>query len=441
MEAERTAPEIETRTIRKVRRRLVPFLMLLYFIAYLDRTNIGMASTTMNADVGLTPWAYGFGLGIFFLGYCLFEVPSNMVLEKVGARRWIARIMLTWGIISGLFALTSGPWSFGILRFLLGVAEAGFFPGVIFYLSFWFPARYRAGIIGMFMAAVPISSAIGNPISGAIMEMDGLFGLHGWQWLFIVEAVPAVILSGVVLNYLTDRPEEADWLEEDEREWLVAEMKKEAEGKVSSHGLAAVFKALSDPRILSLAVIYFGTSAGLYTLSNWAPGLVRSDYGLSPLQIGIILALPPLATIFAMIYWGGHSDRMNERNWHVFIPCAAAAIGLVVAANASSLILLVAALIVVNMGIGSAKPPIWAIPPTFLTGTSAAVGIAAINSIGNLGGGGVAGSIMIGWLKETTGSHEAGFYMVAALLALSAALILLMPKYKSVTQNQRVTST
>jgi len=351
-----------------------------------------------------------------------------MILEKVGARRWIARIMLTWGIISACFALTSGPYSFGALRFLLGVAEAGFFPGVIFYLGLWFPARYRAGIIGMFMAAVPISQSIGTPISGFIMELDGFLGLHGWQWLFVIEAAPAILLSYVVLVYLTDRPEEADWLEDDEREWLISEMSKEAEGKTSSHGLMAIFKALTDPRILSLAIIYFGTSAGLYTLSNWAPGLIKESYGLASWQIGVILMLPPTATIFAMIYWGRHSDQTGDRRWHVFIPCVAGAIGLIVAANATSLVMLVLALIVVNMGIGSAKPPIWAIPTTFLTGTSAAVGIAAINSIGNLGGGGVAGSIMIGWLKQQTGSHEAGFYMVAALLAVSAILVLLVTR-------------
>jgi ACS family tartrate transporter-like MFS transporter len=411
--------------MRQVTLRIVPFLMLLYFIAYLDRVNVGFAKLTMNADIGLSDAAYGFGAGIFFLGYFLFEVPSNLILHKVGARRWIARIMLSWGIVSACMALATGPVSFAILRFLLGVAEAGFFPGVILYLSYWFPSRHRARIVALFMAAVPISVAIGSPISGLLLRLDGLLGLHGWQWLFIIEAAPAILLSVVVLRFLTDRPEEAEWLNAESRQWLSAEMKKEAESKPAGHGPMEVLKALVNPRILSLAVIYFGTSAGLYTLGIWAPDMISAQ-GIDPVTTGFINAIPPIAAVVFMILWARNSDRTGERNWHVFFACAVAAAGLAMAAFAHSILSVVVALMVVNIGISSAKPPLWAIPTTFLTGASAAAGIAAVNSIGNLGG--FAGPYLIGWVKEVTGSFEGGLLAVSAMLVLSALLVLFQPK-------------
>jgi len=416
---------VEKRTMRKVTMRIVPFLMLLYFIAYLDRVNIGFAKLTMNEDIGLSAAAYGFGAGVFFLGYFIFEVPSNLILHKVGARKWIARIMLTWGLVSGAMAFVTGPNSFAIMRFLLGVAEAGFFPGVILYLSYWFPARYRAGIVAMFMAAVPISIALGSPISGLLLTLDGWLGLKGWQLLFIIEAAPAVLLSGVVLIFLTDRPEQADWLEDDERAWLQNEMGRESRGKPAGHKPGEIFQALVNPRILSLAIIYFGTSAGLYTLGIWAPTMI-AEQGVGPVATGFINAIPPVAAVIAMVLWARHSDATRERNWHVFVACAVAAAGLAMAAFSSTLIFVVGALVIVNMGISSAKPPLWAIPTTFLTGASAAAGIAAINSIGNLGG--FAGPYLIGWIKEMTGSFEGGLLCVAAMLTLSAALVLFQPK-------------
>jgi ACS family tartrate transporter-like MFS transporter len=381
----------------------------------------------MNEDLGLSSAVFGLGAGIFFLGYFLFELPSNLILHKIGARVWIARIMLTWGLISGAMAFTQGPLSFYILRFLLGVAEAGFFPGIILYLSYWFPAGHRASVTAMFMAAVPISTALGSPISGALLTLDGFMGLHGWQWLFLIEALPAVVLSIVVWRYLTDRPEQADWLDSDERDWLVSTMETERKNvaKQSPHGIKAVLTALTDLRVLALALVYFGTSAGLYTLGIWSP-LILSEFGISPLMTGLLNAVPPVFAVIAMVLWSRHSDKTGERNWHVALASIVAAIGLVLAANAATLIAVVAALVVVNAGVSSAKPPLWSMPTQFLAGPSAAAGIAAINSIGNLGG--FAGPYLIGWIREQTGSFEGGLIVVAATMTFSAALVLILGK-------------
>ena len=284
------ASELETRVLRKITYRIVPFIMLLYFIAFIDRVNIGFASLTMNKDLGFSPSVFGFGAGIFFLGYFLFEVPSNLILEKVGARIWIARVMITWGLISSGMAFVQGSTSFYVLRFLLGAAEAGFFPGIILYLSYWFPARKRAAVTALFMAAAPLSTALGSPISGALLEMHGLLGLAGWQWMFLIEAVPAVILGVVVLFYMTDRPEKAKWLADDERAWLVNEMNAERAAKsgTASH---SIWHGLADLKVLALSLVYFGTSAGLYTLGIWAPQIIK-EFGLTSLQVGFLNAIP-----------------------------------------------------------------------------------------------------------------------------------------------------
>jgi len=417
---------LEKHVITKVGRRIVPFIMLLYFVAYLDRVNIGFAALTMNHDIGLSQAAFGLGAGIFFIGYFLFEVPSNLILHRVGARMWIARIMVTWGIISGAMAFVQGPISFYVLRFFLGVAEAGFFPGIILYLSYWFPARYRARIIALFMAAVPLSIAIGSPISGALMSLDGLLGFYGWQWMFILEAVPAIILGGVVLSYMTDRPEKAKWLTSEERDWLINEMdteQREIEQKNGHNQSHGVFHALVDPRILILALIYLGTSAGLYTLGIWSPQII-AEFGVSPMMTGFINALPPVAAVIAMLLWARHSDKTGERSWHVVIACIVAAIGLLLASQATGLVAVVAALVVVNVGVSSAKAPLWSMPTQFLTGASAAAGIAAINSIGNLGG--FLGPAIIGAIKSYTGSFEGGLIVVAVFLITSACLVLVL---------------
>jgi MFS transporter, ACS family, tartrate transporter len=421
------ASEIQTRVLRKITWRIVPFIMLLYFVAFIDRVNIGFASLTMNKDIGLSPTVYGFGAGIFFWGYFLFEVPSNIVLHKVGARIWIARVMVTWGIVSAAMAFVQGPTSFYVLRFLLGVAEAGFFPGIILYLSYWFPARQRAAVTALFMAAAPLSTVLGSPVSGALLEMDGMLGFKGWQWLFVLEAFPAVLLGFVVLAFLTDRPEKAKWLADDERRWLVETMNVESTSKAAT-SKHSIWRGLADPRVLALALIYFGTSAGLYTLGVWAPQIIK-QFGLSSLQVGFLNALPASAAVVAMVLWARHSDRTGERTWHVVLACLLAAAGLAFAGLATGVVTVLVALTLVNIGISSAKPPLWSMPTLFLSGPAAAAGIATINSIGNLGG--FVGPAMIGWIKDQTGSFVGGLYFVAGLLVLSAVLTLLLSRVKT----------
>jgi MFS transporter, ACS family, tartrate transporter len=416
--------ELETRVLRKVTLRIVPFIMLLYFVAFIDRVNIGFAALTMNKDIGLSSSVFGFGAGIFFWGYFLFEVPSNLALDKFGARLWIARVMISWGIVSGAMAFVQGPVSFYSLRFLLGVAEAGFFPGIILYLTYWFPARQRAAVTAQFMAAAPLSTVLGSPVSGALLGMDGLLGLKGWQWLFLLEAVPAVLLGLVVLAYMTDRPEQAKWLADDERAWLVRTMNVELTSKaaVASH---SIWRGLADIRVLALALVYFGTSAGLYTLGVWAPQIIK-QFGLSSLEVGFLNAVPATIAVIVMIWWARHSDRTGERTWHVVLACLLAAVGLALAGMASGVVAVLAALTLVNIGISSSKPPLWSMPTMFLSGSAAAAGIATINSIGNLGG--FVGPAVIGWIKDRTGSFAGGLYFVAALLVLSAVLTLLLSR-------------
>ena len=424
--------DIEKRTLRKITWRIVPFIMILYLIAYIDRVNIGFAAITMKEDLGFTASILGFGAGIFFLGYFLFEVPSNIILHKVGARIWIARVMVTWGIIAGGMAFVESSTSFYVMRFLLGVAEAGFFPGIILYLSYWFPARNRAGVIALFMAAAPIATAIGSPISAALLEMHGIMGLAGWQWMFLIEAIPAVILGVVVFFYMTDRPEKAAWLKPDEREWLVKTMQAEDANKEGQQQ-HSILRGLANPRVLALALIYFGTSAGLYTLGIWAPQIIK-ELGVSSMTVGLLNAIPPIISVVAMILWSRHSDKTNERTWHVALACLTAAVGLAIAASTGSMFGLIAALTIVNVGISCSKPPLWSMPTMFLSGAAAATGIATINSIGNLGG--FAGPAMIGWVKDQTGSFAGGLYFVAGLLILSTVLTLVL----SFTQKNKANS-
>ena len=424
--------DIEKRTLRKITWRIVPFIMILYLIAYIDRVNIGFAAITMKEDLGFTASILGFGAGVFFLGYFLFEVPSNIILHKVGARIWIARVMVTWGIIAGGMAFVESSTSFYVMRFLLGVAEAGFFPGIILYLSYWFPARNRAGVIALFMAAAPIATAIGSPISAALLEMHGIMGLAGWQWMFLIEAIPAVILGVVVFFYMTDRPEKAAWLKPDEREWLVKTMQAEDANKGGQQH-HSILRGLANPRVLALALIYFGTSAGLYTLGIWAPQIIK-ELGVSSMTVGLLNAIPPIISVVAMILWSRHSDKTNERTWHVALACLTAAVGLAIAASTGSMFGLIAALTIVNVGISCSKPPLWSMPTMFLSGAAAATGIATINSIGNLGG--FAGPAMIGWVKDQTGSFAGGLYFVAGLLILSTVLTLVL----SFTQKNKANS-
>lgn len=411
--------ELARRTILKVSWRLLPLVVVSYLIAYIDRTNVAFAALTMNKDVGLSSYVYGLGAGIFFIGYALFEVPSNIVLERVGARRWIARIMLTWGIISGLMALTVGPASFLTLRFLLGVAEAGFFPGIIFYLSCWFPAAYRARVISALFIAVPMSNAIASVISGAILEMDGVLGLRGWQWLFILEALPAVLLAFVVLRKLTDRPELATWLKPEERAWLEGELRAERL-KVESHsGHLTILQALTDRRVLALSMIYLFSVTASYGIVFFLPQIIKA-LGHSNIVTGALTAIPYTIGVIGLLLWGHSSDRRSERRWHLIMALLLSAIGFAALAWFSTSYWALAAMSIVAVGIYGSRPSFWPMPTIFLTGAAAASGIALINSIGNLGG--YVGPFIVGWIKESTDSFDMALYFLALCAAVSALI-------------------
>jgi ACS family tartrate transporter-like MFS transporter len=430
---ERFTPAFQRRTVLKVSRRLLPLIVVAYLVAYIDRTNVAFAALTMNQDVGLTPYIYGLGAGIFFLGYAVFEVPSNMVLERVGARRWIARIMVTWGIISGMMALTVGPASFLTLRFLLGVAEAGFFPGIIFYLSCWFPAAYRARVISTLFIAVPVSNAVASVISGAILEMDGILGLHGWQWVFILEAIPAVLLAFVVLKYMTDRPAEAHWLTPEEREWLEKELHAERL-RVESAGRMTLLQALTDPRVLALSLIYLFSVTASYGIVFFLPQIIKA-LGHSNIVTGVLTAIPYTIGIVGLLLWGHSSDRRGERRWHLIVALAVSAIGFVGVAWFHGSYWALAAMSVVAVGLYGSRPSFWPMPSVFLTGAAAAAGIALINSIGNLGG--YVGPFIVGWIKNSTGSFEIALYFLAASAALSALITYLAARASGGAQRSK----
>ena len=416
------AEPLETRTIAKVTRRLVPFLIVCYFVAYLDRVNVGFAALTMNKDLGLSQSAFGFGAGIFFLAYFLFEVPSNLFLERVGARKWIARIMFTWGLISGGTAFVQGETSFFAVRVLLGIAEAGFFPGIIFFLTLWFPAVYRARIIGYFMAAIPLSTVIGAPVSGLLLGLDGMMGLRGWQWLFILEAVPSVLLSVAVFFYLTDRPADATWLEPDERAWLVGRMALERKQRetVRSYSVA---EALLNPKVLGLSVVYFGAVAVNYGLSFFLPQIVKA-FGVSNAQAGLITALPYVVGVISIVAWGRRSDRKLERRFHTAFPMFVAATGIALSTALDDPALKMLSLSVAGFGIFGCLPVFWTLPTAFLSGPAAAGGIAIINSIGNLAG--FAGPYAIGWIKDSTGSYAGGLLALSAVGFLGAITVIVL---------------
>jgi ACS family tartrate transporter-like MFS transporter len=409
-------------TISRVTRRLVPFLILCYFVAYLDRVNVGFAALTMNKELGISPTLYAWGAGIFFIGYFLFEVPSNIILEKAGARRWIARIMISWGILSSLMAVVWNGPSFLTLRFLLGVAEAGFFPGIILYLTYWFPSEHRGRIVGAFMVAIPVSSVIGAPVSGYLLGLDGILGLAGWQWLFILEGVPSVLIGFVVLFYLTDRPQAAAWLAPAEREWLGQRLELERRQREEIQHFT-LGEALKHPRVVGLSLVYFGVVAALYGLGFWLPQIVKG-FGLSNIETGFVTAIPYLFGAIAMVIWGKSSDRTGERKWHVAGAALLGAVGLGASAYFSSPLLTIVALCVSALGIFSALPVFWTLPTAMLTGTAAAGGIALINSIGNLAG--FAGPYLIGWIKESTGEFSWALLALAVAPLISAAITLLL---------------
>jgi ACS family tartrate transporter-like MFS transporter len=408
---------------RKVAWRLAPLLMVCYFVAFLDRVNISIAALTMNADLGFDDAVFGLGAGIFFIGYFIFEVPSNLVLEKLGARLWIARIMLSWGLVSAGMALVWNAPSFYVARFLLGAAEAGFFPGIVLYLTYWFAAEHRARMVGLFMAAVPVSGVIGSPLSGWLLGLEGTLGLHGWQWLFILEGLPSVALSAVVWLCLTDRPSAAGWLTPAEREHLEASVARERAQRdgVRKYRLG---EALTNGRVLALGGLYLGLVTGLYGVTFWLPQIVKGFGGLSNLEVGFIVALPTLAAAIAMVIWTRHSDQTRERPWHVALPAFAGGLGLVASAVVSDPVLSTIAPSIALIGIYAAIATSWTLPSAFLTGTAAAGGIALINAIGNLGG--FAGPYFMGWIKTATGTYSLALLIIGIGLGISGLIALAM---------------
>lgn len=419
---------LEKRVIGKVMRRLIPFLIVCYFVAYLDRVNVGFAKLHMNAALGLSEAAFGLGAGLFFIGYFLFEVPSNIFLERVGARVWIARIMISWGIVSAAFAFIpqisgvtgiSHEGIFYFLRLLLGACEAGFFPGIIFYLTLWFPALYRARVISLFMLAIPISSIIGSPISGLLLSVTGL-GLEGWQWLFILEALPSVLVGIAVLLYLTDFPRQARWLQQNEIEWLENVQATEKSNKEKVEHLS-LLQSLTDARILLCSLVYFCLNAASYGVAFFLPTIIKG-FGVSDTQTGLLAALPFIFGAIGMVVFGRHSDRTMERKGHVAVALLMAAIGIGLSGIVSNPVLVMALLCFAQIGVSSVPAMFWPLPASLLTGASAAAGIAAINSLGNLSG--FAGPYAMGYLKDLTGNFTAGLLLLAGCAVVGAAVVL-----------------
>lgn len=402
--------------------RLIPFMGLLYVTNFLDRVNVGFAALTMNHDLGIGAEAFGVGAGIFFLGYFFFEVPSNVILERVGARLWIFRIMFSWGLVSMAMAFAQGPWSFYGLRFLLGVTEAGFFPGMMLYLTYWFPQSERAKFNSLFFAAIPLSSALGSPLSGYILGFDGVMGLHGWQWLFLLEGLPSCVLAFAVLFFMPNGPASARFLDNDEKHFVLQRLADEAPPRKD------LWSGLKDWRVWILAVTDIGIIVPLYGLNLWLPQIVKA-MGFTNLETGFVVALPYVASTTAMILWARSSDLSQERVWHVAIPVLFASVSLVAAALLGANFVAVIALTGASIGIYAALVTYWTLPPSFLGGTAAAGGMALINSVGNLGG--FFGPTLMGWLKHATGGYEAGMFVLAAFLIVPAIVVVLLARTRT----------
>ncbi|WHA53093.1 putative MFS-type transporter [Acinetobacter pittii] len=409
---------------RKIAFRLMPFLMLCYFCAYLDRVNVGFAKLQMMSDLQFSEAVYGLGAGIFFIGYFLCEVPSNIVLHKVGARRWIARIMITWGILSGCFAFVQTEWQFYTLRFLLGVAEAGLAPGLLLYLTYWFPSYRRARMTVLWFIAIPISGMIGGPLSGLIMDrMSGVHGWFGWQWMFVIEAIPTVIVGLLVLAVLKDSVQDANWLTQDEKNLVKQELAQDNQHK---EGHASVKEFVADKRLWLLAGIYFCVVMGQYAITFWLPTLIRNSGISDNWHIGLLTSLPYMCAIVVMILAGRSGDHFQERRWHLIIPMCAGAIALTFATLfASNLTLSLICLCIAASGVLTASSLFWMLPTNFLGGVSAAAGIAAVNSFANLAG--FCSPYLIGWVTTNTGSNAIGMFLITAVLIFGASLVLRVP--------------
>jgi MFS transporter, ACS family, tartrate transporter len=411
---------LERETIRRITRRLVPFLVLCYFLAFIDRINVSVAALTMNRDLGLTQAVFGFGAGLFFVTYFFFEVPSNLILQKVGARRWIARIMVSWGVVAGAMAFVQGETSFYALRLLLGIAEAGFFPAVLFYLSYWFPEAYRGRVFSYFLAAVPLAGIIGFPLSGLLLGMDGIMGLKGWQWLYLLEALPSVIVGVIAYFYLTDHPSDAAWLPEKERSWLVQRLSVEASRPKQSR--PGNWSNLLDLRVICFAGIHFCGNLAIYGLGFFLPQIVKA-LGVTDFKASLVAALPYVVGAAGMLFWGSRSDRVGNRRWNVFLPFVQSALGFLGAASSSDPYLMMASLCLASFGCLGYAPVFWTLPTALLSGAASAIAIAAINSVGNLAG--FLGPFTVGYLRDVTGSFSVGLFASAAVMAIGAILILL----------------
>ncbi|AMP04372.1 MFS transporter [Collimonas pratensis] len=415
----------EAATYAKVTWRLLPMLFLCYVASYLDRVNVGFAKLQMLNDLKFSETVYGLGAGIFFIGYFIFEIPSNMMLHRVGARLWIARIMISWGLISGAMIFVDSPTSFYAMRFLLGVAEAGFFPGVILYLTYWYPAHRRGKMTALFMTGVPVSGVIGGPLSGWIMKaLPGVHGLAGWQWMFILEAIPSLVLGVVVIFYLQDRIRGAAWLSEQEKLLLEAQIQAETSQKQE----ASLGQMFANPRVWLMALIYFCFVMGLYGVSFWLPTIIKTTGVTDTFNIGLLTAIPYATAAVAMILIGHSADLRRERRWHVAIPAVLGCIGLIFSTVYDhNTLLAMAALTLATVGIITVLPLFWSLPTAFLGGAAAAAGIALINSLGNLAG--FVSPYLVGWLKDQTHSTNSGMYVLAASLLLGAVLTLSVPKH------------
>jgi len=402
----------------------MPFLMLCYFCAYLDRVNVGFAKLQMMSDLQFSEAVYGLGAGIFFIGYFLCEVPSNIVLHKVGARRWIARIMITWGILSGCFAFVQTEWQFYTLRFLLGVAEAGLAPGLLLYLTYWFPSYRRARMTVLWFIAIPISGMIGGPLSGLIMDrMSGVHGWFGWQWMFVIEAIPTVLVGLLVLAVLKDSVQDANWLTQDEKKLVKQELAQDNQHK---EGHASVKEFIADKRLWLLAGIYFCVVMGQYAITFWLPTLIRNSGISDNWHIGLLTSLPYMCAIVVMILAGRSGDHFQERRWHLIIPMCAGALALTFATLfASNLTLSLICLCIAASGVLTASSLFWMLPTNFLGGVSAAAGIAAVNSFANLAG--FCSPYLIGWITTNTGSNAIGMFLITAVLIFGASLVLRVP--------------
>ncbi|HYT04435.1 MAG TPA: MFS transporter [Gemmatimonadales bacterium] len=416
------AETVLTAVTAKITRRLIPYLFLCYIVNYLDRFNISFAALEMKADLGLGDAVYGLGAGMFFVGYVTFEIPSNLILQRLGARWWLARIMVTWGALSCCMMFVRTPVSFYVLRFLLGLAEAGFLPGMIFYLTHWIPARDRAGVFALFLTSTALAGVVGGPVSAALLTLRGLGGLAGWQWLFLVEGLPAVLLGVTTLFYLPDHPAEARWLSEPEQAWLEDTLRAERRALEQTHRLT-LWQALTHGRVWRLCLLYFSTIIGFYGVAFWLPQIVQSFSGLSNAETSLISALPYLAASVGMVLIARHADRTGEKRRHVAFPAFAAAAGLVLGALVQRYpVAAFLALCLSATGIWSTLGPFWSLPTTFLTGTAAAGGIALINSVGNIGG--FVGPTVVGLLRERTHRFESGLLVLAAALLVAGALAL-----------------